>query len=393
MSAPLKVMLVAGEASGDVLGAGLARALKARLGAGGVVFVGVGGARMAAEGVASPFDIAELSLFGLVELVSSAPRVYRRIDETVKMALAEQPDVVVLIDAWGFTIRVGKRLRRRAPGLPLVKYVAPQVWASRPGRARELAGAVDLLLTLLPFETRYFEAEGLSTVFVGNPALSREVSGADPARLRRNIGAGPDAPILLLLPGSRPGEIERLLPPFEEAAGMLAAARPGLRIVVAAADTVADLVRGRVALWKPRAVVVEGEEVKLDAMRAAAVAIACSGTVTSELAMAGCAMVVGYKVRPLTALAIRLLARTRYATLINIAAGAEVVPELLQEACTGPALAEAAGLLLDDPHRRRAQAEAQTAALVKLGRGGPEPSAAAAEAVLRLVGAKRRRQA
>lgn len=390
MTAPLKIMLVAGEASGDALGAGLARALKARLGE-GIVLVGIGGAQMAAEGVDSPFDIAELSLFGLVELLASAPNVYRRIDQTVRLALAEKPDVVVLIDAWGFTIRLAKRLRRRAPQLPLIKYVAPQVWASRPGRARELAGAVERLLTLLPFETPYFEAVGLATTFVGNPVLNRDLSQVDAMRLRREIGAAPEDPLLLLLPGSRRSEIDRLLPRFEEAAALLVARRPGLRLVLAAAAAVAETVKARVAQWKTPVHVVEGEAAKLDAMAAATAAIACSGTVTTELAMASRPMVVAYRVAPLTAPVIRLLARTPYATLMNIAADAPVVPELMQERCTGPALAAAAEALLDDPARRSAQVAAQTAALAKLGQGGPEPSAVAADAVLEVIEAHRRR--
>jgi lipid-A-disaccharide synthase len=390
VSAPLKIMLVAGEASGDALGAGLAQALRARLGEKGVELVGVGGARMAAEGVASPFDIAELSLFGLSELFAHAPRVFRRIDQTVALALAEAPDAVVLIDSWGFTIRVAKRLRRRAPELPLVKYVAPQVWATRPGRARELAHSVDHLLTLLPFERPLFEAEGLTTTFVGNPVLSRDVSGADPDRLRAAIGAGPRDPILLLLPGSRRGEIDRLLPRFEEAARLLAASHAGLLFVLPAAEPVAAAIKTRVAAWKIPVNVVEGDMAKQDAMAAATAAIACSGTVTTELAMAGCPMVVTYRTAPLTALAARLLIRTRYVTLINIAADADVAPELLQERCTGPILAAAAAILLDDPETRAAQIAAQNAALAKLGHGGPPPSELAASALLEVIETHRR---
>ena len=256
MTDPLKVMLVAGEASGDALGAGLARSLRRRLGDDRVRFVGLGGSKMAAEGVRSPFDISELSVLGLAELVTAAPRVLRRVAQTVRQAMDERPDVVVLIDSWGFTIRVAEGIRRRAPDMALVKYVAPQVWAHHPARAKVLARAVDHLLTIHGFEAPLFEAEGLPTTFVGNSVLSRDISGADGARLRAQIGAGPDDPVLLILPGSRPSEIQRMMAPFEDAAARLKEARPDLQLVVVAADTVADLVKGRVAGWRHKAHVV-----------------------------------------------------------------------------------------------------------------------------------------
>lgn len=389
---PLTVMLVAAEASGDERGAGLARALKRRLGE-GVRFVGVGGERMAAEGVHSPFDIAELSILGLLEGLMAYPRVVRRADETAAVAAREKPDVAVLIDSWGFTLRVAQRLRRLDPGLPLVKYVGPQVWATRPGRAKTLAQAVDHLLAIHAFDAPYFEAEGLETTFVGNSALSLDFSQADPARLRAEIGAGPDDPILLVLPGSRPAEIERVLPPFGEAVERLKADRPGLHVVIPAAPTVAEMVKGRVAGWSHRAHVVEGEGPKLDAMKAATVALACSGTVTTQLALAGAPMVVGYRIGPATYAILKRLVRTRFATLFNIAADAEVAPELLQHDCNGPALAAEVARRLDDETLRRAQIRAQYAALDKMGRGGPDPDDAAAAAVLRVLEGKRSKDA
>jgi lipid-A-disaccharide synthase len=387
---PAKVMLVAVEASADALGAGLARALKARLGEGAVDFVGVGGAQMAAAGIESPFDIADLSLVGVFELVGAVPRALRLLEETVRLAERTRPDVAVLIDSWEFTWRVARRLRIRTPETAIVKYVAPQVWATRPGRARALARLADHLMTLFSFETSYFEAEGLATTFVGNPALSRDLSGVDPARLRAAIDAKPDEPILLVLPGSRPGEIKRVMPAFEDAAMRLKDERPHLHLVVPVAPTVADRVKARVAGWRHRAHIVEGEEAKFDAMAAATLAIACSGTVTTELAVAGCPMIVGYRANPATAVIARLIIRTRYLTLLNISAGRAVAPEFLQEHCNGPELARAAGALLDDAPGRRAQVEAQTAALAGLGVGIENPfdrAAEVVEAVLRSRGA------
>lgn len=385
MNRPLRVMLVAVEASADALGAGLARALRARLGEDGVEFVGVGGARMAAEGIESPFDIAELSLVGLFEIVGVVPLALDRIERIVKLAEAARPDVAVLIDSWEFTWRVGRRLKLRVPDTVLVKYVAPQVWATRPGRTRTAAWIFDGLLTLFDFEPRYFEAEGLPTVSVGNPSLRRNLSAADPARLRQAIGAGPDDPILLVLPGSRRSEMKRVLPAFEDAVARLKSARPDLHVVVGAADTVADAVTARVAGWPFRAHVVQGERDKLDAMCAATLALACSGTVTTELAVAGCPMVVGYRGHPATAVIARIIIRTRYFTLVNIAADAEIAPEFLQEHCNGAELAAAVAALLDDPARRTAQIAAQTRALEKLGVSERDPFEAAADAVLEIV--------
>lgn len=385
-SRPLCVMLVAAEASGDALGAELARALKARLGGDHVRFVGVGGAQMAREGVKSPFDISELSILGLFEGLMAYPRVVKRAKETAVLAAREKPDVAVLIDSWGFNLRVAHRLRKLDPKLPLVKYVGPQVWASRPGRAKTLAKAVDHLLAIHSFDAPYFEAAGLKTTFVGNPALSRDLSRADGARLRSAIDAEPDAQILLILPGSRRSEIARVMPAFEDAAAHLLDERPDLRIVVPVAPTVADQVKARLAAWAHPAEIIEDEGLKYDAMKAATVALACSGTVTTELALAGCPMVVAYKVGAITYTLLKPLIRTPYITLLNIAAGEAVAPEMIQRGCNGPALAAVLAERLDDPALRERQVAAQFAALDKMGRGQPDPSEAAAAAVLKVLG-------
>ena len=247
---------------------------------------------------------------------------------------------------------------------------------------------MDHLLSINAIDPPYFVRAGLPTTFVGDSTLALDFSGADPARLRAEIGAGEGEPILLVLPGSRPGEIRRVLPPFEDAVRRLHGERPHLHVVVAAAPTVAAMVKARVAGWPYRAHVVEGDERKLDAMKAADVALACSGTVTTELALAGCPMVVGYRLGPLTYAVIKPLLKTRYVTLLNIAAGEEVAPERLQGDCNGATLATDLTTLLDDPRRRRRQAAAQDAALVRMGRGGPDPAEAAADALLSFVAAR-----
>jgi lipid-A-disaccharide synthase len=378
-------MLVAGEASGDSLGAQLARALRRRLGGRELRFVGVGGEQMAREGVQSPFDFRQVTVLGFFEGLLAYPRILARVADTVAVARREKPDVAVLIDSWGFTLRVAQGLKRADPVLPVVKYVGPQVWASRPGRARTLAKTVDRLLSIHIFDAPFFEREGLTTTFVGNPVLHRDFSHADGARLRERLGAGPDDPILLLLPGSRLTEIEKVAPSFLDAAARLKAKRPDLHIVLPVAPTVAPAVKAMVAKRGLAAYLIEDDQLKYDAMKAATVALACSGTVTTELALAGCPMVVGYRVGWITYPLIKILIRTRYITLFNIAAQRAVAPEFVQVACNGPALARSLAERLDDPNLRALQIAAQNAALDKMGRGGPDPSERAAEVVAGLL--------
>ena len=386
MTRPLCIMLVAAEASGDDRGAELMAALKRRLGPDEVRFVGLGGAGMATEGLTSPFDMSELSILGLLEGLLAYRRVVRRADEMAALARREQPDVAILIDSWGFTLRVAQRLKAQSPDLPVVKYVAPQVWASRPGRAAVLAKTVDHLLSIHTFDAPFFEKVGLPTTFVGNSTLSLDLGDADPTALRRRLAIAPDAPVLAVLPGSRRSEIERVMPPFEDAVALLKAARPDLQVIVPAASTVADIVKTHVAGWPYRAHVVEGEADRHSAMKAATVALACSGTVTTELALAGAPMVVGYRLGPVTYAILKRLIRTDYVTLFNIAAQDFVAPELIQGDCNGPALAREVAQRLDDPALRQAQVAAQDEALDKMGRGGPDPSEAAALAVLKILG-------
>lgn len=381
MTRPLTVMLVAAEASGDALGAGLARALKARLGD-RVRFVGVGGSRMAAEGVESPFDIASLSILGIFEAVAAYRTVVQRVAETAALAEREQPDVAVLIDSWGFTLRVAHALRKLDPAMPLIKYVGPQVWATRPGRARTLAAAVDHLLSIHSFDAPWFEAAGLTTTFVGNPALAKDFSNADPARLRDAIGALAGEDILLVLPGSRPAEIKLVMPVFEEAVKRLKAARPDLHVVIPAAGTVLESVKARVAGWPFRAHVIEDEQLKDDAFVAGTVALACSGTVTTELALAGTPMVVAYRIGAASYAILKLIFKSPWVTMFNIAARDFVAPEFLQAECTADRLAAAVAERLDDPALRARQKAAQNAALALMGKGGPDPSEKAADTVL-----------
>ena len=378
----LCVMLVATEASGDLIGAELACALRERLGPGGIRLVGVGAERMAAEGIVSPFPIADLSIVGVFDGLPTLPRIHRRVGQTVELARRERPDAAVLIDSWGFSVRLASRLRRLRPGPALIKYVLPQVWASRPWRARAAARLFDHLLAINSFDAPLYAREGGALTFVGNPALARDFSRADGARLRLQIGAAPSDPVLLLLPGSRASEVDRLMEPFEGAVEILRQGRPNLEVVIAAAPSVAEEVRALNALWRRPAHFVEGDKARLDAMVAATAAIACSGTVTTELAMAGCPMIVAYKLGVFSYPVARLLVTTPWITLINVAAGAPVVSELVQGDCSPAALAREIAPLLDDGALRSAQVARQNDAVEKLRGGILDPIGAAADAVI-----------
>jgi len=380
MTKPVKIMLVAAEASGDVLGANLAKALKNRLGD-GVQFVGVGGPRMAELGIQSPFDIAQLSILGIVEGIKAYKRVKARVEDTAALAAREQPDAVVLIDSWGFTIRAAKAIRAVVPNASIIKYVGPQVWASRPGRAKTLAKAVDHLLALYPMDAPWFERAGLPTTVVGSSALHIDMGDADGDRFRADFGIGHDAPLLLILPGSRPKEVERMTPVYEETVRKLKASMPELQVAVVAAGTVAEDVTGRVAAWPFRAHIV-GEDNKYSAMKAANVALATSGTVSSEIAMAGTPMVIAYKIDNLSYRLMKPLVTAKFFTMLNLAGDEEIAREFIQFDATADKIAPEVLRLLTDQAAAKAQADRQTEVLEIMGRGGPNPSELAADAVL-----------
>lgn len=368
----MKLLLLAGEPSGDELGARLMRALKARA---APDFIGAGGAAMAAEGLKSAFDIRPLAVMGVTDALRAWPLVRRRAREMGELAAREGADAAVLIDSWGLSLRAAHAIRRLSPRTRIIKYVGPQVWATRPGRARTLASAVDHLLTLHPFDAPLFEAAGLPVTFVGNPVLTEPPFAGD---ARAALGLAENAKVLLLLPGSRPGEVSRLAPVMLEAAGRLRGLHPDLEVLIAPAPGLMEVPGVGVRL-------ISGDEARRAALVAADVAIACSGTITSQLAIAGTAMVVAYRTSALTYLAAKALIRIPRITLINIAANAEVVPEYVQGRCTPATLAVAADRLLNDAEARADQVARQTAALVLLRGNSPDPAAAAAEAVLRLA--------
>ncbi|WP_374448280.1 lipid-A-disaccharide synthase [Stella sp.] len=386
--APL-VVLVAAEPSGDVLGGRLMAALSRRLG-GRVRFAGIGGERMAAAGMESRVPLSELSLFGVFEVLPQALRILRLVRETADAIVAAGPAVVVTIDSSGFNFRLARQLRRRGYRGPLVHYVAPQLWAWwRPAKAESLRRWYDRVLALFPFEPDFFAGHGIQCRFVGHPAVEEGFGrSADPA-FRARHGIPEAAPLLTVLPGSRGSEIKRLLPVFGEAVGRLAADVPGLRVVLPTVPTVADRVEAAVGGWPVPVAVLRDPAEKPAAFADSQAALAASGTVTLELALAGTPFVVAYRLNALTAWLVRRKATVRFATIVNLLMDRAVVPERLQEACNADALAEAVRPLLTDAAARDAQRRDLAAAVGRLGLDGRPPSERAADEVLALIAARR----
>ena len=379
----LHFVLVAGEASGDVLGAKLIAALRQRYG-GELRFSGVSGPRMAAEGLDSLFPISDLSVMGLAEIFPRVPLLLRRLRETTAHVKAVRPAALITIDAPGFSFRLAKRLA--GAGVPLIHYVAPQVWAWRPGRARHLAEQIDHLLALLPFEPDFFSGYGLPCEFVGHPVIE-EVAAApgDGPGFRLRLGLPADALVLAMLPGSRLGEASRLLPVFASVAALLYAARPNLQVVIPTVEQVAGLVAASLRSWPMPTHLIEGAPDRADAFAAADVALAASGTVSLELALRRIPTVVAYRTNPLTAVLVRRMLTVPYVALPNILANRAVMPEFLQEACRPGPIAGALAKFLDDPAQRARQRDALVGIAEMLGRGGIPPSLRAADAVLQVI--------
>ena len=390
VTTPPSIFLVAGEPSGDALGGRLMAALR-ELSAGNVRFVGgVGGPRMAEQGLESLFPMDDLTLMGFAEVVPSVPRVLRRLRETAEAVERLRPDLIVTVDSPGFSLRLHGRLAARPIGRELVRvhYVAPQVWAWWPSRAKRLAGVLDHLLVLLPFEPPFFEAHGLPCTFVGHPVVEEAVAAcADPAIFRARHGLPPDAPLVCVLPGSRRSEIDQHMPVLGATLPLLAGRLPGLRAVLPTLPGIAARVRAAAAGWPVPATVIEDRAERFDAFAASRVAIAASGTVALEIALAGLPLVPIYRTKPLTAFLARRLIRVRYVNLINLVLDRPAVPELLQDDCRPEPIAAAALGLIEDDTLRDRQKAAMAEATALLGRGGEPPSRRAADALLRVMAA------
>ncbi|MCB2081394.1 MAG: lipid-A-disaccharide synthase [Rickettsiales bacterium] len=380
-----RIYLIAGEASGDALGAKLMHALRECLP--DIEFTGIGGTRMRKEGLNSLFPMEELSLIGFAEIIPHIPQLLKRIKETVNHILDNKPDILITIDAPGFNKRVVQQLRKRSNNLPkIVHYVAPSVWAYKPKRAETMAKLFDHLLVLLPFEPPYFKEVGLPCTFVGHPIVEEPIRGGDGHAFRAKYTIPETAPILLILPGSREGELQRLLPVFRMTLAQLQVKFPELHGVVLATPAFQERLEEEIKEWTQPTHVIASPEDKAGALAASTLALAKSGTITLELAMAGIPMVVAYKVNPVSAWMLRRMIRVPYVNLINIIRKETVIPELLQEACTPESLTEALGTLLEDDTKREHQRQIIQETMHALGDGElPSPSEKAAKVVVGLL--------
>jgi lipid-A-disaccharide synthase len=375
-----RIFLIATEESGDRLGASLMKVLRQRLG-GAVQFEGVGGQSMAREGLTSLLPIEELSIMGLAAVVKQLPMLLRRIRETAEAVTQASPDVLVIIDSPDFTHRVARRVRASDPAIPIIDYVSPSVWAWRPGRARAMCAYVDHVLALLPFEPEeYRKLRGPPCSYVGHP-LSEQIGSLRP---------GPDEqkrreeapPVLLVLPGSRRSEIRHHMAVFGATLGLLQGEGVAFELVLPTMPHLVDAVREGVANWPVQPRVVVGEQEKRAAFRIARAALAKSGTVTLELALAGVPTVAAYRVGAVEAWIMRRAIRVSSVILANLVVGDNVVPELLQQDCTPQKLSPALRDVLDETPLRRRQVEAFAKLDAIMSTGNATPSTRAADIVL-----------
>lgn len=369
----LRFFLIAGEPSGDRLGAALMAGLKTLHP--DISFSGIGGPLMQAQGLQSLFPMEELSIMGLVEVLPKYLHLKRRIREAAAACLACQPAALITIDSPDFCLRVAAQVKAAKPMQRTIHYVAPSVWAWRPGRAAKMAKVIDHVLALLPFEPPYMTAAGMSCDFVGHPVVSEAL--ATPAELAL-LPAG-QGPLILTLPGSRRGEVSRLMPVIGETLAQLKAVHPTARVALPTLRGVADLVRSLSADWPIAPQIIEDAALKRAAFAAADVAIAASGTVSLELAANGCPMVIAYDMNPLTLWLMRRAALIDTVTLVNLVSETRAVPEFIGERCRADLIAAALLDLLQNPG---SQAQAMQLTMQRLGQGQQPPHLRAAASVL-----------
>jgi len=383
----MRVFLIAGEASGDKLGAALMAGLKQL--APGVEFQGIGGPLMQLEGLHSQFDMNELSVMGLIEILPKYRALKRRVHETAQAVIAAKPEVLITIDSPDFCLRVA-RLVRAASNIRTVHYVAPSVWAWRPGRAAKMAKFIDQVLALLPFEPPFMQQAGMRCDFVGHPVVAEPAITKPMLTAFRNIYASGSQPTILVLPGSRKSEVSRLAPVFGAALAPVLAKRPDAQIIVPAAGNVADMVLAATRNWPGTPIVLDARTLPADeaetrkrcAFHAADIALAASGTVSLELAAASTPMVIGYDMNWLSWKIMSRMARINTITLVNLVTGQGVVPEFLGPDCRPAPIGAALNRLLDDPTGRQAQLDAMSQTMLALGQGAEPPGQRAARAVL-----------
>ena len=382
-----KVYFVAAEPSGDLLARETIEALRQR--DPNVEVVGIGGQELAKVGIESPIDVTPLSIVGLFDGLKVYGTVLKLADAAVDSIIEAAPDAVVLVDSWGFMVRVAERLRARAPQIKIIKLVGPQIWATRPGRAKKLAAKVDHLICIHQMEAPYYEPHGLPVTVMGNPALSRTERGDGP-KYRAKLNLSDDDRLVLVLPGSRPSEIRRVAPALVEAAWLLKLEDASVTVVVAPAQDVREQFEAAFPDIEKWAHLADPAEKTADVMAAADFALACSGTVTSELAVQGTPFLVGYKAGALTYfVAKNFLYKPEHITLINIAADdTEIAREFLQSELEPGRMASFAKTLLFDPAALAAQVEAQNKALSRMGERDEAASEIAAIAILDVISAR-----
>ncbi len=350
-----KIMIIAGEPSGDLLGAGLMSALTAQAKY-PIAFIGVGGPAMGEQGLSSHFPMSDLSVMGIAEILPRSFLLLRRIRETVALAAREQPDVVVTIDSPGFSFRVAKKLKVRH--IPVIHYVAPHVWAWRAGRAAKMHQYLDHLLALLPFEPVYFEPTQLSCAFVGHPVVTRIKARrheAQPAPFLTDFNLERGNKKLLLLPGSRISEVTRHMPVFGDAWSEIHRRHPHMIAIIPVIDPVAAVVEKNIRNWPGQVVLVRDKARHADAFDVADAALAASGTVILELALSRVPTVACYRTGVVTATLVRKLIKTEFLTIPNLLLEREAIPELLQENCTAERIVIEVNKLLTDPLAAAAQ--------------------------------------
>ena len=386
---PLSAFLIAGEESGDALGAGLMAALSDKLN-GAVRFAGIGGDGMAKHGLTSLFPMEELSLHGITAVLARLPGLIRRINQTVAAVLAANPDVLVAIDCPAFSLRVARRVRRLRPDIAIVDYVSPSVWAYFPGRARTMARFVDRVLAILPFEPEaHRRLGGPPCTYVGHPLITR-LDVLRPAPGERPMpGDGGKPPVLLVMPGSRRSEISRLMQPFGEAVAEIAARAGPLDIVLPAVPRRVAEIRARAESWPVKPRIVEGEPAKLAAFRSARAALVASGTTTLELALSGVPMAVAYRVDPIIK-PFKGMLQAKSIVLANLVLDERAIPEFIDSDSAPERLADAVVPLIGDTPERAAQMAAFARLDELMESGGVSPSVRAADALLETLQARKR---
>ncbi|NDD88864.1 MAG: lipid-A-disaccharide synthase [Rhodobacteraceae bacterium] len=389
----MKIALIAGEPSGDKLGAALIDGLNAILEQ-PADFIGVAGPRMITRGMDSLFAMQELSVMGIVEILKQYPRLKRRLDETADYIIAQNPDVLITIDAPEFSLRLAKIIHSKSD-IPTVHYVAPTVWAWRPKRADKMAHFIDHVLALFPFEPPLMQRAGMSCDFVGHPVVTDPIAtNEEVAAFRDDFGIG-DAPLVLILPGSRNNEISKLMAPFGETLALARQTMPDLQCVLPAAPHVVGAVQEAVQNWPIRPIVLDHRELgettyevaKRAAFRAADVALAASGTVSLELAANDTPMVIAYDMGWLSRQIIGRMLITDTVTLVNLVTDTRVIPEFIGKNCRADLIAPA---LLESLIAPQGQLRALRDTMDKLGRGAPSPGTQAAGSVIRFLNGTQR---